>query len=158
MMDLELELNILLRAFIALVLCGLLGWERESAGKSAGVRTHMLVGLASALFVSMVELLVARFSAYGQLMRFDPTRVLEAVVTGVSFLCAGIVFVARGGQRVRGLTTAAAIPVTAAVGMVVGLQHYLLAVGVTAMTFLILYALGKFTDKHGPQVGKSNSR
>ena len=108
----EPELNILLRSFIALVLSGVLGWERESAGKSAGVRTHMLIGLASALFVSLVELLADRFAVHGELMRFDPTRVLEAVVTGVIFLCAGIVFVAKGEQRVKGLTTAAAIPVT----------------------------------------------
>ncbi len=146
----ELELNILLRAFIALVLSGILGWEREAAGKSAGVRTHMLIGLASALFVALAELLVSHFQSRGEQIRFDPIRIIEAVVTGVSFLGAGSIFVAGNAQRVKGLTTAAAILVTAAVGMMVGLQLYVLATGITLMTFMVLYALSRVKDKIAP--------
>jgi putative Mg2+ transporter-C (MgtC) family protein len=149
-MSMELEQNILLRAFVALVLSGILGWEREAAGKSAGVRTHMLIGLASALFVALAELLVSHFQARGEQLRFDPIRVLEAVVTGISFLGTGTIFVAGNAERVKGLTTAAAILVTAAVGMMVGLQLYVLASGITLMTFLVLHALSRLKDKISP--------
>jgi putative Mg2+ transporter-C (MgtC) family protein len=154
----ESEFTIILRGFIALALSGMLGWEREAAGKSAGIRTHMLIGLASALFVSLAELLVIEFMEQGEFMQFDPTRILEAVVTGVSFICAGTIFMAGDKQRVKGLTTAAAIPVTAAVGMMVGLDRYLLATAITVMTFMVLYFLGRLTEKykerhedHGPR-------
>lgn len=144
----DFELDVLTRASIAIGLSGVLGWERESAGKSAGVRTHMLVGLGAALFVILGELFVQRFNLAGhELMRFDPIRVIEAVVTGVSFLGAGTIFVSRGKERVQGLTTAASILVTAAVGMMVGLRYYLLACGITTMIFLVLHVLGWLKDK-----------
>lgn len=143
------ELNILLRAVVAIVLCGLLGWEREAAGKAAGIRTHMLIGLASALFVSIAELLVLQSKSLGVSMHTDPVRVMEAVVTGVSFLGAGTIFFARGGT-VQGLTTAAGILVTAAVGMMVGMEFYLLSVGTTLLTFLVLFAMGALRDKATP--------
>ena len=75
-------------------------------------------------------------------MRFDPIRVIEAVVTGISFLGAGTIFVSRGKDRVKGLTTAASILVTAAVGMMAGLRYYLLAGAITAMIFIVLHGLG----------------
>ena len=145
----DFELNILLRVSIAIVLSGILGWEREAAGKSAGVRTHMLVGLGSALFVILGELFVQRFDRGDpqEQMRFDPIRVIEAVVTGVSFLGAGTIFVSRGKESVKGLTTAASILVTAAVGMIVGLEYYLLAACVTAMIFFVLHALVWLKEK-----------
>lgn len=144
----DFELNVLTRVLVALCLSGILGWEREAAGKSAGVRTHMLVGLGACLFVILGELFVQRFdSGAHEQMRFDPIRVIEAVVTGVSFLGAGTIFVSRGKERVEGLTTAASILVTAAVGMVVGLQYYLLACGITAMIFIVLHVLGWLKDK-----------
>lgn len=75
----------------------------------------------------------------------DPTRVLEAVAAGVSFLGAGTIFVSRGGgERVQGLTTAAAIWSTAAVGLAAGLGRYILAAGVTLLVFAVLQVLGKW--------------
>lgn len=138
----DFELNVLTRALVAIGLSGILGWERESAGKSAGVRTHMLLGLGAALFVILGELFVQRFDGggHGQ-MRFDPIRVIEAVVAGVSFIGAGTIFVSRGKERVKGLTTAASLLVTAAVGMMAGLQYYLLACGITVMIFTVLHVL-----------------
>lgn len=153
----ESEYTILLRALIALMLCGVLGWEREAAGKSAGIHTHMLIGLASTLFVTLAELLIDEFRTEGDSMRFDPTRVLEAVVTGVSFICAGTIFMAGDKQCVKGLTTAAAIPVTAAVGVMVGLDRYLLAAGVTALTFLVLHILGFLTHRNKMDEPKGDS-
>lgn len=149
-MPMEMELNVLLRAFVALVLSGILGWEREAAGKSAGVRTHMLVGLAAALFVVLAERMVLHFQSYGDHVRFDPIRIIEAVVTGVSFLGAGSIFVAGNADRVKGLTTAASILVTAGVGMMVGLELFVLAAAVTVLTFVVLYVLSRIKDKISP--------
>lgn len=138
----ELELTILLRLTIAVVLAAALGWEREATGKSAGLRTHMLVAIGAALFAGLGHVLVDSFATYGDRLRFDPTRVLEAVVTGVSFLGAGTIFVARGRGEVRGLTTAAAIWTTAGVGLATGLGRYVLAVGATALVFVVLRVIG----------------
>jgi putative Mg2+ transporter-C (MgtC) family protein len=143
----ELEWDILKRAAIALALSGILGWEREAAGKSAGVRTHMLMGLAAMLFVVIGELMIQRFQHDDQRLRYDPVRVLEAVVTGVSFLGAGTIFLSKGRDRVKGLTTAASILVTSAVGMMVGLRFYLLACGVTLLIFMVLHGLGWLKDR-----------
>jgi putative Mg2+ transporter-C (MgtC) family protein len=137
----QLELEILQRSVVALVLSGILGWEREAAGKAAGVRTHMLVGLAATLFVAIGELTIQRFAPSGEQLRYDPVRILEALVTGISFLGAGTIFVSRGKERVHGLTTAASILVTSAVGMMVGLRYYLLAAAVTAMIFVVLHGM-----------------
>lgn len=140
----QLDLNILMRLGVALILSGVLGWERKSTGKAAGVRTHMLVGMGAALFVVLGELFVLHFREYDVHMRFDPLRIIEAVVTGISFLGAGTIFVARdeGHGRIKGLTTAAEIWVTAAVGMLAGLERYLLAAVSTVLVFVVLHVLG----------------
>jgi putative Mg2+ transporter-C (MgtC) family protein len=143
----ELEWDILKRAVIAILLSGILGWEREAAGKSAGVRTHMLMGLAAALFVAIGELMIQRFQHDDTRLRYDPVRVLEAVVTGVSFLGAGTIFLSKGKDRVKGLTTAASILVTAAVGMMVGLRFYFLACGITLLIFVVLHVLAWVKDR-----------
>lgn len=143
----ELEWDILKRAVIAILLSGILGWEREAAGKSAGVRTHMLMGLAAALFVAIGELMIQRFQHDDTRLRYDPVRVLEAVVTGVSFLGAGTIFLSKGKDRVKGLTTAASILVTAGVGMMVGLRFYFLACGITLLIFVVLHVLAWVKDR-----------
>lgn len=143
----ELELDILKRSVVALALSGILGWEREAAGKAAGVRTHMLVGLAATLFVAIGELMIQRFQPSGEQLRYDPVRILEALVTGISFLGAGTIFVSRGKERVHGLTTAASILVTSAVGMMVGLRYYFLAAAVTLMIFLVLHGLAYLKER-----------
>ena len=137
------DLNILLRLMVSLVLSGILGWERESSGKAAGLRTHMLVGMGSTLFVVLGELFVFRFQNGYQNMQFNPIRIIEAVVAGVSFLGTGTIFLSHQRDRVRGLTTAASIWVTAAVGMVVGLERYLVAIGSTLLVFLVLNAVNR---------------
>lgn len=147
----QLDLNILMRLGIALILSGILGWERESTGKAAGVRTHMLVGMGASLFVVLGELFVLHFREYDVHMRFDPLRIIEAVVTGISFLGAGTIFVARDEGRVKGLTTAASIWVTAAVGMLVGLERYFLAAASTVLVFLVLHVLGFLNPPPAPR-------
>jgi putative Mg2+ transporter-C (MgtC) family protein len=152
-----METEPLMRALVAIVLSGILGWEREAAGKSAGVRTHMLVGLGAALFVVLGELFVLRFG-HQDLMRFDPIRIVEAVVTGISFLGAGTIFVSKGDERVQGLTTAASILVTAAVGMMVGLRYYWLAAGVTLLVFVVLHGLAIVKEKLAARSGNGPPR
>jgi Uncharacterized membrane protein len=132
----ENDLSILLRVLIAMILTGVLGWERESAGKAAGIRTHMLVGIGAVLFVALAEIYVARYEQNNPNMRIDPIRTVEAVVTAIGFIGAGTIFVTR--DKVQGLTTAASIWTTAAVGMIVGLERYFLAVSSTVIVFIIL--------------------
>ena len=135
------DLSILLRLAVAILLGGFIGWEREAAGKAAGVRTHMLVATGAALFVALGDAMLERFAAQqaaGTEMRADPLRIVEAVVAGVSFLGAGTIFVTHGRERVEGLTTAAAIWATAGVGIAVGLERYVLGAGAAVMVFLVL--------------------
>jgi putative Mg2+ transporter-C (MgtC) family protein len=138
--SLQTDLSILLRLLVALVLGAIVGWEREAAGKAAGLRTHMLVALAAALFVALGDAVLEHFAAQAEAgtVRSDPVRVIEAVVTGISFLGAGTIFVSRGQQRVEGLTTAAAIWATAAIGIAVGLERFGLAAGSTLLVFIVL--------------------
>jgi putative Mg2+ transporter-C (MgtC) family protein len=122
---------------IAMVLGGLIGLEREFADKPAGLRTHMLIAGAAALLVGLGDAMIRRFGAAGDLVRSDPTRVIEAVVTAVGFLGAGMI-IRRGDDRVGGLTTAASVLFAAAVGICVALTEYLLAIGVTVLDLATL--------------------
>jgi putative Mg2+ transporter-C (MgtC) family protein len=131
------DLSILLRVAMICVFAGFLGWEREEAGKSAGLRTHILVGISAVLFVMIADALVMKYRAF-EMMRFDPIRIVEAVITGISFLGTGMIIFRRGKNRVQGLTTAAGILTTAAIGTLVGLERYFLAAGSTAIVFLVL--------------------
>lgn len=128
----------------ALVLSTAIGLERQSKNKSAGMRTHAMVGLGAALFMVV--------SKYGfsdvlmvDLVRLDPSRLAAQVVSGIGFIGAGLVFVRR--NQVRGLTTAASIWVTAAVGTSAGAGLVLPAVFVTAAHFVIVYAYPVLTGK-----------
>ncbi len=147
----ELELWIVLRLVIAAALGGLIGYERERTRKQAGLRTHMLVAVGAALFVSFTELFTISALALappgppGNLrLQIEPLTTVQAIVTGISFLGAGTIFVSGRGNRVKGLTTAASIWVTAAVGIAVGLERYVLAVGSTTLILAILHLLKRF--------------
>jgi putative Mg2+ transporter-C (MgtC) family protein len=132
-----LDLGILVRLVVALALAGVVGWERETSGKAAGLRTHMFVGMGAALFVALGELLIRDFQ-HVERLQTDPLRLVEAVVAAIGFLGAGTIFVSRGRNHVYGLTTAASLWVTAAIGIAVGLEHYVLAIGTTALVFVVL--------------------
>ena len=127
---------------VAMALAGIIGFERETDGKAAGFRTHMLVGGAAALLVGSADLLIDRFGAdAGSAMRTDPIRVVEAIVAGVSFLGAGTIFVS-GQDRVRGLTTAASLLMVAGVGVIVAVEAWIVALSVTLLTLFTLHVLG----------------
>lgn len=145
-MELEpgLELPLLLRLVLAAALAGVLGWERESARKSAGLRTHMLVGIASALFTVLAELAVKDYPGAEGGLRADPIRVIQAVAIGVGFLGSGVIFVSKSGDTVLGLTTAGSIWATAAIGIAAGLGYYILAVGATLLLLAVLRGMSRF--------------
>lgn len=151
------DLSILLRVLVACLLSGVLGWEREAAGKEAGLRTHILVGVAAVIFVTIADSLVIKYQGYPETMRFDPVRVIEAIVTGISFLGAGMIIFRRGRGSLQGLTTAAGILTTSAIGALVGLERYFLAVGCTAIVFFVLRFVNIFEVKFLDQDAKPKS-
>lgn len=145
MMDeLNPELKVLGQACIALVLGGIIGWERERAGKWAGFRTHMLVCAGAALFVRTGMFLITESNQqFGDdILRMDPIRIIEAIVTGVAFIGAGTVFRDPDRHTPEGLTTAASLLSVAPVGIAVALDRYVLAGGITFLVFFVLRVLG----------------
>ncbi len=144
----ELELWVLLKAVIALALGGIIGWEREQTGKAAGLRTHMLVAMGATLFVSFTPLfvidaqpLVPPGEPGNFRLQIEPLATIQAVVTGISFLGAGVVFFSDRHHTVKNLTTAASIWVTAAIGIAVGIERYILATGSALLVLLVLRVL-----------------
>ena len=142
--DPELQLQLLIRLVAAGALSAVLGWEREAAQKPAGLRTHMLVGVASALFTVLAELAVMDYPGDEGGMRADPIRVIQAVAIGVGFLGSGVIFVSKSDDSVQGLTTAGSIWATAAIGIAAGLGYYILAVGATVLLMLVLRGMARF--------------
>jgi putative Mg2+ transporter-C (MgtC) family protein len=128
--DLEQAIRICLRLVIAAVLGGLLGFERELSGKAAGIRTHMLVSMGAALFV-----LIPQQSGVAPT---DVSRVVQGIVAGVGFLGAGTILKDSGTAHVKGLTTAAGIWLTAAIGMAAGLGREMTAVLSTVLALGVL--------------------
>ena len=131
------ELKLMQGLLVAFVLSGAIGWERERMRRSAGLRTHMLVGMSAALFVVLAESLIVSFGTDDNGVRFDMIGLLGAVVSGISFLGAGAIFSDRG-QKAKGLTTAAGLLATAGVGVACGLHLYVLATGATLLFLFTL--------------------
>jgi putative Mg2+ transporter-C (MgtC) family protein len=130
----------LLRLALAAALGGLIGVEREIREREAGLRTHMLVALGSALFTIVSAYGFHAFLASGQsVVRADPTRIAAQIVTGIGFLGAGAII--RQGLSVRGLTTAATLWVVAAIGLAAGAGYYSAAVITTALVLVSLWPL-----------------
>lgn len=117
-----------LRLLLAAALGTGIGYQRERAGKAAGLRTHFLIALGAALFTVV--------SVFGFSGAVDPSRVAAGVVLGVGFIGAGVIF--RGEETIAGLTTAASIWVTAAVGLAAGAGLYLISVIAALITVGIL--------------------
>ena len=130
---------------IAMVLGGVLGWDRDQANKPAGLRTLAITAGAAALLVGISDYLIHYFSleTNPSILRTDPVRVVEAVVTGVSFLGAGTIFRHSGKNVVEGITTAASLLLVASIGIAVGLGQLLLAVLVTGLGLLALRVVGR---------------
>lgn len=136
----EGQLRVIGSVAIAMLLGGIIGFEREMANKPAGFRTHMLLAGAAALITSLADVLAQGFASasYSELLRVDPLRVVEAVVTGVAFLGAGTIFRGGGDSAIGGLTTATSLLLVSGIGIAVTMGQYVMAVGVTALTYAVL--------------------
>lgn len=126
------------RLALALLIGGLLGLERERADKPAGLRTYMLVCEGAALFM-ICSLMLGDLVAATSDGPYDPSRIASTVVQGIGFLAAGVIITA--GRRVRGLTTAAGIWVTAALGLLAGAGFFAIALIATLATLTALIVL-----------------
>jgi putative Mg2+ transporter-C (MgtC) family protein len=125
--------RVTLRLFVAAVLGGLIGAEREWVGKAAGLRTHMMVSLGAALFV-----LVPIEAGIGE---GDLTRVIQGIATGIGFIGAGTILKRADTNQIQGLTTAATIWLTGAVGIAVGAGQMWLGIVCAISAWVILYIL-----------------
>ena len=141
-----------LTIFVGAILGGAIGLEREYRSKEAGFRTHFLVGLGSALFMVLSMHGFDGFESQpGVIIQRDPARMAAQVVSGIGFIGAGTIIFHKSENVVRGLTTAAGLWVTAAIGLACGGGMYILS---TAATFLVLVGLEAFNyflkkfDKH----------
>ncbi len=133
------ETDALIRIAVAALLGAVLGLERELSDKPAGLRTHMLVAEGAALFMVGSLLLTHEFTPGPNAISLDPTRVAAAIVSGIGFLGGGAILQSR--DRIKGITTAAAIWVAAAIGLLVGAGFYLVAVGGVVIAVITLALL-----------------
>lgn len=139
-------IRLAVRLALAAILGGVLGFEREKSGQSAGLRTHMLVALGAALFVLVPQ--------QADMELADMSRVIQGVVAGIGFIGAGAILKQAEQQEVKGLTTAAGLWLTAAVGVAAGLGREVSAILGTVMAFFILSALRRVSEwgnKRGDQ-------
>lgn len=133
----------------AIVASATIGAEREYRASPAGLRTHILVGLSCCLLMlSAVHQMAWLNDAPIEVVRIDPVRMAHGILTGIGFLCGGVIF--REGFNVRGLTTAASLWMTATLGMLFGIGFYQLAIFGAAATLLVLAAV-TITGKRAPQ-------
>lgn len=133
----------------ALVAGGAIGFEREYRARPAGLRTHMLVALASAvLMLAAVHQITWLEGASDAVVRIDPVRMAHGVLTGIGFLCGGVIF--QQGASVHGLTTAASLWITSAIGTLFGVGLYELAIGATVLSLLVLGG-ARWLNRHMPQ-------
>ena len=141
-----MEYDFILRIFCAALLGGVIGLEREYRAKEAGLRTHFLVALGSALFM-----IVSAYGFEGVMTtaehRWDVSRVAAQVVSGIGFIGAGVIIFQK--NVIRGITTAAGLWVAAAIGLSCGAEMYSLAIAATIMTILVLETMHFITRNHG---------
>jgi putative Mg2+ transporter-C (MgtC) family protein len=137
--DAEQITRILVRLLLAALLGGVLGYEREHHGKAAGIRTHMLVAMGAALFVLVPQL--------GGMQVADMSRVLQGVIAGIGFLGAGAIIKNRSEEQVQGLTTAAGVWMTAAIGLACGLGRESTALLSTVLALAVLAVVPKLVDR-----------
>ena len=141
------EWVIALRLGLACVFGGLIGLEREMGNHDAGLRTHILVSLASCVFTLVAWEIYQHIRAIEQPATGDPVRIIEAVTAGAGFLAAGIIF--QSGSKVHGLTTGAGVWTAAAIGVACGSGAYAIAGITTAMVLIVLFGLGAIKQKMG---------
>jgi putative Mg2+ transporter-C (MgtC) family protein len=140
-------IRVVTRICTAALLGGIIGGERERAGKAAGLRTHMLVSLGCALFVL--------FPAESGVSKSDLSRVIQGVAAGIGFIGAGTILKRTDSGEVEGLTTAASIWLTGAIGLAVGAGQLWLPAVAVALAWVILSVLGRFSPENKNQSRQS---
>ena len=150
-MDWLHELQAVGSAAYAMLLGGIIGYERELKNRPAGFRTHMLVAGAAALLMTMSHLALQEPpTADSRInMSADPLRLVEAVISGVAFIGAGTIFARKQGQQIAGITTAASLLMVSVIGLIAGVGHFLLATAATILTLLVLTALNLLERRMG---------
>lgn len=134
-----------LRLVIAVFIGGAIGFDRAYRGRAAGFRTHILVCLASTVLMLMMDFpWLGVHTDYTELIRVDPTRMAQGIMTGIGFLGAGVIM--QDKQSVRGLTTAASIWVTAAIGIMIGAGFYSAAIAAAILTLITLAVFNRLID------------
>ena len=131
----EDQVGLVVKVGIAAVLGGIIGWERDRAGKSAGIRTHMLVAAASAVAVGLGELAVTAANSG------DPTRMMHAVFTGIGFIGGGMIWTSKKAMGPLGLTSAATILLVAGLGAAVGLGAPIVGAAVCVLALGTLWGV-----------------
>jgi putative Mg2+ transporter-C (MgtC) family protein len=142
------EAEMLLRLLAAALFTGFIGWERETAGKSAGLRTHVLVGVAACLFVSVGLLISSDYMDLSPNVRVEPLSLIQAVAVGIGFLGSGVVRLRSDENRPQGLTTAASIWAAAGLGVTAGFGKFVLAGGTTVILLIVLRGVEHFEEKY----------
>lgn len=143
----QLEGQLLLRLLIAALLTAVIGWERETAHKPAGLRTHVLVGVAACLFATLGIAAASDFPGNPSQIRIEPFAIIQAVALGIGFLGAGIVRIGGESSHPQGLTTAASIWAAAGIGLGAGFGKYLLAGGTTLILLIVLRGVSNLENR-----------
>lgn len=136
-------IEITFKVLLTIALSSIIGSEREIRQKGAGLRTHILVGVGSALIV-LTSFHV--FDMYSNVGLVDPTRMIAGIIAGIGFLCAGAI-IRSGDSEVHGLTTAATLWIVSGIGMAVGAGQYDAATIVTVTVFIVLVGLRSIERK-----------
>jgi|SRR5690554_1478561 len=157
------QLSIIYRVLIAIILSGCVGFEREHLQKPAGLRTNMIIGGSACLIVSLAPVLILYIEnlTTQEMVQADPIRLLHAMVVGVSFIGAGTI-IKSGDEKISGLTTAATLLFSMAIGAAVAIEQYIIGIGITVIVLIINLAVRKITiprslDKDNEQNQKDES-
>ena len=145
-----------MRLAAAILLGGIIGWEREVHARAAGLRTHMMISLAAAVFAILAMELMQFQAAPGIELRADPLRLIEAVTSGVAFLAAGSIVVS--GVSVRGVTTGASMWLCGAIGLACGMGDLSLALLTTILAMTVLWLIHRLVSPIAHKLQKPSDR
>lgn len=141
MLNISFQIDMITTVLIAVLIGGMIGLERELAGKPAGFRTHMLVAGAAAFFVKLTHVLittpVGMNTSNTVIIQTDPVRIIQAIIVGFSFIGAGTIIQRKSEERIEGLTTAASILFTTGIGIAVAYNQYLASIGVALIILIV---------------------
>lgn len=137
------QLSIIGEVIIAILLGGLIGYERELKHKPAGLRTHMLIAGAACVLVALGRQVVVGYADLEQndLINADPIRIIQAIIIGVSFVGSGLIIKKEEEGQVENLTTAASLLFAAAIGISVGVGLFIIAVGLAIIGLIVNFLL-----------------